>query len=804
MICAGSASAQTQEAPDTSDGAQNETAFEFDAGLTVSEQFTDNVFATANDRRSDYITTFAPWAQLTFRAEDFRLQLEASAEIARFADYDDENYEDYFLGAEGLYRINEDVFAFSGIEFSKDHESRESPDDVNGTSPTEFRDIGGYFGLGGTWNERSFRIGVNVRDLNFDDTPAPGPDIDNDDRDRRDVEFGGRLGVAATEDGEFFVQGIYDERYYDQKVDDEGNRRSSDGYQAALGYTGSAGPLRGELLFGLMSRDYDDGSFRTTTTFDIGADVTLPLTPGTDLEGIVERSIEETTLDGASGYVSTSAGLRLRHRVSTDMSLAAYAFLTQNDYQGVNRNDVVTEMGVSLRYYLNPQVYLDTDYGFRQRQSDVAGAEFDEHRITLSLGTVLDPRFNRETATRAKTTGGGFYAGVQVGDLATHTKVDGPRGGPPTSDPKLIADFGDHEAAAGIFAGYRSVYGALVLGAEIEAEFNDTSWSHLANRDFSVERGNAYALTGTAGLRSPGDVLLYGRFGVISAKFDSTYQQGASTAVSKRSKHETGLLMGVGAEVPVGNGFSARMEYQLRAYDDYDIGAPSGSTGDDNFANVESVARVGLVYNFGGGTTPPDDGIDMDYSGFYAGAQLGHGTLQSDNTGPRTSGSGAAFTLDAIRAGQGWTGGVFAGYGVQTGSLYIGAEAEAEVSSVDWNQERSPEGRIYDLEKNSTFGAGIRLGYLLKDSVLIYGRAGVVRSKFDVDYNYQSASISRDKSLDGLRIGGGIEFPIGKSMTARFDYTHTNYDSHKVDYGTGVDKFDTEERVFRIGITRHF
>jgi len=60
------------------------------------------------------------------------------------------------------------------------------------------------------------------------------------------------------------------------------------------------------------------------------------------------------------------------------MSLAAYAFLTQNDYQSVARTDHLAEAGVSLRYYLNPRVYLDTNYDFRQRQSDIAGADYDE------------------------------------------------------------------------------------------------------------------------------------------------------------------------------------------------------------------------------------------------------------------------------------------------------------------------------------------------------------------------------------------------------------------------------------------
>jgi len=73
-----------------------------------------------------------------------------------------------------------------------------------------------------------------------------------------------------------------------------------------------------------------------------------------------------------------------------------------------------------------------------------------------------------------------------------------------------------------------------------------------------------------------------------------------------------------------------------------------------------------------------------------------------------------------------------------------------------------------------------------------------------MEYNYLTATVNQDESLNGVRIGGGIEFAVGKNTTARLDYTQTMYDSNSIDYGFGVDDFDTSERVFRIGLVRHF
>ncbi|SHL38157.1 uncharacterized protein, PEP-CTERM system associated [Roseovarius marisflavi] len=784
---------------------QGANSLEFDAGVSVSEQFTDNVFLTANDRRSDFITVIEPWISLALRRQDFRLNLDASAEFGRFADYSSEDFNDYFLGAQARYRINDSVFAFGGLDFAWEHENRNSPDDVDGVKPTELHDASGFFGIGGKINDKSFRLGVNVRDLDYDDVRAfdgvTFVNVDNDDRDRLQTEIGGRLGVAKTTNGEVFVQGIYDKREYDEKIDNGGLgfQRSSDGFQAAVGYTGTVGEMRGEVLVGVMSQNYDDPRFGTTTTVDLGADLTWPLSAKTQLTGIVERSIEETTLAGASGYVSTSAGLRLRHSVAPNMSVAGYFFLTQNDYQGAARTDILTETGISLRRYLNSRVYLDTDYDFLQRQSDVAGVEYDEHRLTLSFGMSLDPRYDAGSVDLAKASGSGFYVGAQVSDSALHTKVDGPRGG----GGNLTADFGDHDLTGGVFAGYRTDFGNLVLGAEAEVDFGESGWTHLANRDFSAKRGNSFGVSALTGVRTKNDSLIYGRFGLVSTEFDSTYQQGTNPLVST-SDRKLGFLLGVGTEVPLGRRVSARMEYQVRAYEDYDIGSPLGGGDDDNFANVESVARLGLVYALGGTNRATPEIEPTDFSGLYAGVQLGHGSLQSDNVGPRVSGSGVAFTLDATRAGQGFTGGLVAGYGHQINNFYVGGEAEFELSTADWNIERSPQGRIYSAKKLGTIGAGLRLGYVVNDSVLLYGRAGVVRSKFNTEYQFGGVSVDQNDNLNGIRLGGGVEFEIGKKTNVRFDYTHTDYESHSVNYVAGVDQFDTSEQLFRVGLTRKF
>jgi len=795
LVCAGLTSVATVSKSTADEiAAADQSTVEFDSGVTFTEQYTDNVFLTSNDRRSDFITKISPWTTLTMELGDFKLEANASAEIGRYSDNSSENYEDFSIGTDARYRLRDGLFVFGGMDYDWDHEDRSSPDDVNGLEPTNIREASGYFGLGGKLNKKSFRVGVNFRDFDFDDTLASGGAIiNNDDRDRLHTEIGGRFGIAKTKNGEVFVQGIYNQRKYDAAMDDFGFQRSSQGVQAELGYKGRVGNLTGEVLAGVLSQNYDDASFGTVTTPTLGADLTWRTGPATRVTFEVERTIEETTTFGASSYVSTSSGARIRHRIAQNMSLASYFFLTSNDYQGVSRSDTLTETGVSLRYHINPRFYLNANYAFQQRLSDVAGAEFDEHRIYLGFGTELQPNYKEGVGKLASFDSTEFYIGAQIGDSVMQTKLDGPRGG----GGNLTAEFGDRGAIGGAFVGYRATLNKLVLGVEADIEFGNAEWSHVANRNFSVKKRDSFGLSGIAGFRTVGGNLIYGRLGVSTAEFESRYQQGGNQVVI--NDREIGFNVGVGAEFPIGHGLSGRMEYQIRAFDDYQIGAPLGGTDDDNFANLEAVAHFGLLYKFGA----KDEAIvePVDFSGFYAGAQLGHGALQSENSGPRPAIIPApAFILNATRSGQGFTPGVLAGYGHQAGPFYIGGEVEFDVSNVGWDIERSPVGRIYSVEKVGTLGASLRAGYVLNNSVLVYGRAGLVRSKFNTDYQFGGTTVDQNDYLTGFRFGGGVEFSVNPKLNLRLDYTYTNYDSHQVNYGAGIDQFDTTESLFRIGL----
>jgi hypothetical protein len=122
-------------------------------------------------------------------------------------------------------------------------------------------------------------------------------------------------------------------------------------------------------------------------------------------------------------------------------------------------------------------------------------------------------------------------------------------------------------------------------------------------------------------------------------------------------------------DIPASERLFVRMDYSYTDYRSYDVAyqtSATGTTSADTFANGESLFRLGLGWRLGGQHKPAPRVDPASVSGFYAGAQVGHGSLTTrlDEVQNDSGGSGCvncAFTGDF--GGTGGTWGFFTGYG---------------------------------------------------------------------------------------------------------------------------------------------
>ena len=134
------------------------------------------------------------------------------------------------------------------------------------------------------------------------------------------------------------------------------------------------------------------------------------------------------------------------------------------------------------------------------------------------------------------------------------------------------------------------------------------------------------------------------------------------------------------------------------------------------------------------------------------------------------------------------------GYDIQSGGAVFGIEAEASDSTVDeCVSDAVTAGDTLCADLGRDLYVGGRVGAALGRNVLVYGKAGYTNGRVSLDYEDGTAGTTADfeegENLDGIRVGGGAEFAIGRNSYAKVEYRYSNYeqgfDRHQAVAGFG-------------------
>ncbi len=180
----------------------------------------------------------------------------------------------------------------------------------------------------------------------------------------------------------------------------------------------------------------------------------------------------------------------------------------------------------------------------------------------------------------------------------------------------------------------------------------------------------------------------------------------------------------------------------------------------------------------------------FDWTGFYAGADLGWGWAGFTDK----SSSFGKSSPDA----NGVNGGVHAGYNYQIAPNFVaGLEADFQLSDLD--KTRSVGG--YSVHNSSDWNSSLRgrLGYTF-DRFMVYGTGGFAMADSTVKLNGDKD----DTTALGYTLGAGVEGAVTDHVTARLEYVYQDFgrDKFHVD-GTTV-KTDLDNNVVRAGVSYKF
>lgn len=357
--------------------------------IGVQESYNSNIFATTSNEQSDFITAIEPSLDLRSNWNNHALNLHADSSVVRYWDNDDENFTDYTLSADGRVDVLRDLRLFGGAGYQIRHEPRSSPDNQGGTEPTEYSVAGANLGVEKEFNRLSFRLNGKTERYEYDNVRnASGTVLDQSGRDRDEHEIGLRTGYEIGPLRNVYLLTNYYIREYDKLTG--GFNRDSDGYLVGVGTQYDlTGLVFIDAYAGYRRQDYDDARLREMTGWASGIKVTWNVTPLTTLTGTLDRDIRETTVTNASGYFQTKAELRADHELLRNLILTASLGYQNDDFQGVSRDDDYTLVGLGAKYLINRNFTLSGGYGYRSRDSNVSGGDFDENVVLVRLGAQL-------------------------------------------------------------------------------------------------------------------------------------------------------------------------------------------------------------------------------------------------------------------------------------------------------------------------------------------------------------------------------------------------------------------------------
>lgn len=798
--------------------------------LAMIGVYDNNIFATRTGEVSDKLLLVSPSLDIQSNWERHQVRISSSADLAYYDEQTSEDYEDFNVGISGRYDLSKQANLFSGFKFSQGHESRASPDSFFGRNPTVFSSTTAHVGTVQQVGDVAMRLGGTFQNLDYKDVLTTTAPLNHDDRDRDLYGLGLRFSYVKDRRWQPFVQFIYDRREYRTKLDDNGFHRDSDGYRVAAGFISDISRrLRAEVYGGYLWQDYADNRFKTIDKADFGATLRWRVADSTLVSASIDRAIDETTLAGSSSGIETSYGANMSHKLLPDVMLKTHLNYSKFDYQQISREDDYIDAGFGVEYNITKQIYLAGDYRYLHRDSNIGGGgivnslDYYRHQFFLTLGARLYPVDNELVAGLSPIwgeansgTGGpaGFYLGGQYGynGLMTDTSELRTDGGTDSGS------FGDAGMAGGLFTGYGINWHNWYLGLELEGETSNTKWYHRKNkpnsRTFWLEKNESYGAGLRLGRALINNGLLYGRVGAVNTEFSTFYSlNNQPQNAIKRNFTLAGLRFGVGVEFALGEHLFGRMDSTVTNYDDKQV----QSIGfDEKFATNETMFNLGVGWRF---QAQPEQKVSFEpdqFTGPYAGVQLGYGLSNTTLDGQHRDQGNGPFAFNADFAENGFTPGVFAGYGFNWRRLYMAVELEGEINSLDWKHVRDTPGgggRDFSVEIKESMGLSGKLGYILDSGTLIYVRGGGVRTEFNTRYakgNNRDRDIDQEIGLTGLRLGIGAEVPFTDYAFLRLDYTHTVYEPYDIvtSHGNGANRdnvtFDTTSDLVRLGLGVRF
>ncbi len=347
------------------------------AGLSLSQNYTDNVFLGPSNKESELTTLVTPRFEVAWSQPNGRVALLYGGQFFRPHRFSENQRENHQIALEGQWKIRSSLTARVGYVYGLHTVSAS----YKGGGHTGYQDDTAMLGLTyapwGGWE----------LDMSYDRYQARFPDVSSDNV----IVNGFGLTVSRRVAATVWAQGRL--RYASTDNQDVGGPNTdNDTYTASVGLRfDPTAPLSGTVHVGCSKKEFESAGFPRQDSLYVRAGVGYSPRTWAHLFWTADRSVLETSvtaLNAPSGatYQRTSTSLGARFDVTRRWGFGVRGFYSLDEYPGASaRKDDLCGANVSAFYDLNEWCRMRLNYQYQQNDSNVNSRDYAENSVNLGL-----------------------------------------------------------------------------------------------------------------------------------------------------------------------------------------------------------------------------------------------------------------------------------------------------------------------------------------------------------------------------------------------------------------------------------
>ena len=351
--------------------------------LGVEATYDDNIFLLGSAKEDDILFKVIPGIDLDYAREGKAARLNYQAEIGRYVDFSDYDYENHRAEGAVDLRFPSGLMVFVGDVFRRTNErlTYEWVPLITRKENTADARVGYEF-----TDKLSFRAGYDRRMIDYEEGRYQVFDRDED------IITGTAFYRILNR---VSLLGEVQYRWID--YDQEGMRYDSEGISAYLGVTGQLTSKMVALIKGgWQERDYD-GPQEDWDGGVFSVDIVHPLTETLLLTAGGSREAIESTYSTNNYFTSTEVRAGLEKAMGPKVTVGVSGFYANNDYpestlhagQMSEREDDVWGARVRLKYDMRHWLSTTLSYTHEERDSNHDTYDYEDNRVTLGVSAIF-------------------------------------------------------------------------------------------------------------------------------------------------------------------------------------------------------------------------------------------------------------------------------------------------------------------------------------------------------------------------------------------------------------------------------